>query len=58
MRVIGVNAIPQLAQMLGVDLKGMQGEGAGLRAEYNAPFFNPNIGSNQNWTLMEPKGKG
>ncbi|HKQ53118.1 MAG TPA: hypothetical protein VJT74_12155 [Pyrinomonadaceae bacterium] len=29
--------------------------GSGEYQHSNDPFFNPNVGSNQNWTIMEPK---
>ncbi|TRV02699.1 MAG: zinc ribbon domain-containing protein [Microcystis wesenbergii Mw_QC_B_20070930_S4] len=32
-------------------------DGFGNYQHSNDPFFNPNIGSNQNWTFMEPKKK-
>ena len=30
-------------------------DGSGQYQHSNDPFFNPNIGSNQSWTIMEPK---
>jgi len=34
LRIVGVSLIPQLAQILNADLKGLPGEGAGVRIEY------------------------